>query len=129
MDRRSFLRRSTLALAGGLLVGDAALEAFDRLTHRKVFALGGLPERSYLSDLFRPGDGVALVRSGAIVEFGVIAVAPTMTVSFNSPITMQPNDLMIRAQDSGHPDYFLSFPGHGIAQMKLTPRGLAWGRA
>jgi hypothetical protein len=25
------------------MVGDAALEAFDRLTHRKVFALGGLP--------------------------------------------------------------------------------------
>ena len=41
MDRRSFLTRSTLALAGGLLVGDAALEAFERLTHRKVFALGG----------------------------------------------------------------------------------------
>ena len=44
MDRRSFLRRSTIALAGGLLVGDAAIEAFDRLTHRKVFALGGVPE-------------------------------------------------------------------------------------
>lgn len=39
LDRRSFFARSTLAL-GGLLVGDAALEAFERLTHRKVFALG-----------------------------------------------------------------------------------------
>lgn len=44
MDRRSFLRRSTIAVAGGLLLGDAALEAFERLTHRKVFALGGLPQ-------------------------------------------------------------------------------------
>jgi hypothetical protein len=38
MDRRSFLRRSSIALAGGLLLGDAALEAFERLTHvRKSF--------------------------------------------------------------------------------------------
>lgn len=44
MDRRAFLRRSSIALAGGLVLGDAALEAFERLTHRKVFALGGLPE-------------------------------------------------------------------------------------
>jgi len=43
LDRRTFLRRSALAL-GGLMVGDAALEAFERLTHRPVFALGGLPE-------------------------------------------------------------------------------------
>lgn len=40
MDRRNFIRRTALALAGGLVVGDAALEAFARLTHRKVFALG-----------------------------------------------------------------------------------------
>ena len=42
LDRRTFLRRTSLALAGGLLVGDAALEAFERLTHRKVFALGNV---------------------------------------------------------------------------------------
>lgn len=42
MNRRLFLRRASLASAG-LLVGDAALEAFERLAHRKVFALGGLP--------------------------------------------------------------------------------------
>jgi|SRR3990172_5453252 len=35
--RRDFLRRTSLALAGGLLLGDAALEAFERLTHRKVW--------------------------------------------------------------------------------------------
>lgn len=43
MDRRAFLRRSSLALAGGLLVGDAVMDAYERLTHRRVFALGGLP--------------------------------------------------------------------------------------
>ena len=45
LSRRAFLTRSTLAV-GGLLVGDAALEAFERLTHRKVFALGGLSPMS-----------------------------------------------------------------------------------
>ena len=42
--RRDFLRRSSLALAGGLIVGDAALELLDRLTHRKVWALGAMPD-------------------------------------------------------------------------------------
>src|SRR3990167_8126057 len=42
MDRRAFLRRTSLALAGGLIVGDAALEMFERLNHSKVFALGGI---------------------------------------------------------------------------------------
>ena len=46
MDRRSFLRRASLALPA-LLVGDAALEAFERLSHRKVFALGGLPNQPW----------------------------------------------------------------------------------
>jgi len=43
LNRRDFLRKSLIAGVGGLLLGDAALEAFERLTHRKVFALGGLP--------------------------------------------------------------------------------------
>lgn len=41
-DRRTFLTKSGLAL-GALIVGDEVLEVLDRLTHRKVFALGGLP--------------------------------------------------------------------------------------
>lgn len=36
LSRRSFFKRTALALPA-LLVGDAALEAFDRLTHSKVF--------------------------------------------------------------------------------------------
>lgn len=39
MIRRSFLSRIALA-ATALVIGDEALEAFERLTHRKVFALG-----------------------------------------------------------------------------------------
>ena len=35
MDRRLFLRRGGVALAGGLVLGDVALEAFERLTYRK----------------------------------------------------------------------------------------------
>ena len=37
MIRRDFLRKTSLALAGGLLVGPAALEAFERLTWRRKF--------------------------------------------------------------------------------------------
>lgn len=36
MDRRGFLR-SGLVLAAGIAVGDEVMEAFERLTHRKVF--------------------------------------------------------------------------------------------
>lgn len=39
MNRRDWLKRTSLALAGGLVLGDAAMEAFERLTHRKVFAM------------------------------------------------------------------------------------------
>jgi hypothetical protein len=35
MLRRDFLRRTSLALAGGLILGDEALEAFARLTHQR----------------------------------------------------------------------------------------------
>lgn len=44
MNRRDWLKRTSLALAGGLVLGDAAMEAYERLTHRKVFALGGVPD-------------------------------------------------------------------------------------
>ena len=55
LTRRSFLRRTSLALPA-LLVGDAALEAFERLTHRKVFALGDIPLRgTYYNRLAPPG--------------------------------------------------------------------------
>jgi hypothetical protein len=43
MNRRNFLTRSGLAL-GALIVGDEVLETLDRLTHRKVYALGGVPK-------------------------------------------------------------------------------------
>ena len=35
MLRRDFLRKTSLALAAGLIVGDEALEAFARLTHQR----------------------------------------------------------------------------------------------
>ena len=36
MDRRSFLRRTSIALAGGLILGDAAMELFERLTYTRT---------------------------------------------------------------------------------------------
>jgi hypothetical protein len=43
MDRRSFLRRTSLALAGGLVLGNEAMEMYERLTHKKVWAMGRMP--------------------------------------------------------------------------------------
>lgn len=102
-NRRDFLRRGAIALAGGLLVGDAALEAFERLTHRKVFALGSLsptPTSPYITTLFRPGDSVALVRgsSGKVVEVG--HVRHDLSVEFNSRIATDPADYIILANDT-----------------------------
>lgn len=55
MDRRNFLRRTSLALAGGLVVGPQVMEMYEqaslrddlldymaRMTHKKVFALGAM---------------------------------------------------------------------------------------
>lgn len=46
MRRRDFLRRGAILGAGGLLLGEAALEAFERLTHRKVWAGWSAPSGS-----------------------------------------------------------------------------------
>ena len=53
LSRRDFLRRSSLAIAGGLIVGDAALELLDRLTHKKVWSLGGLPREAMATNTVR----------------------------------------------------------------------------
>ena len=42
MDRRRFLERTGLALMAGLVVGDQAVALYERLTHRKVWALGSM---------------------------------------------------------------------------------------
>ena len=52
LDRRSFLRRSAITLAGGLVLGDEVLEQFARLTHvRKSFPSAGLPITARLQTL------------------------------------------------------------------------------
>jgi hypothetical protein len=43
VNRRGFLTRSGLAL-GALIVGDEALALAERLTHRKVWALGAVSQ-------------------------------------------------------------------------------------
>ena len=58
-SRRDFLRRGAIALAGGLIVGDAALEMFERLTHvRKSFPSADVGGIRYSSDIWeRLGNG------------------------------------------------------------------------
>ena len=51
--RRDFLRKTTIALAGGLVVGDAAMELFERLTHkRKSFPSAAIGAEYYSYDIW-----------------------------------------------------------------------------
>lgn len=59
---------------------------------------------TYLSNLFRVGEHVALIRSAAIVEFGNVTASPSATsgigyidVTFTSSITPTANDLIVFA--------------------------------
>lgn len=57
---------------------------------------------AYLSGLFRPGEGVALVRSAAIVEFGTVIGAGSsgdgfLNVTFNASCTPTAGDLIVVA--------------------------------
>lgn len=59
---------------------------------------------TYLSNIFRLNEHVALIRSGAIVEFGTVTASPSATsgigyidVTFSSSITPTANDLVVFA--------------------------------
>jgi hypothetical protein len=61
-------------------------------------------DKTYLSSLFRVGEGVALIRAGAIIEFGSVTASPSagsgvgfIDVLFNSSITPTLNDLIVFA--------------------------------
>lgn len=60
LARRDFIRRTSLALAGGLLVGDAALQMFERLTHSRVFAFALYSPEMTLAELYRQANKDAL---------------------------------------------------------------------
>lgn len=59
-------------------------------------------QKTYISGLFRPGMGVALIRSGAIVEFGTYNSTGSSgvgyaNITFNSAITPTADDIVIQA--------------------------------
>ncbi len=63
---------------------------------------------TYLSNLFRVGDHVALIRSASLVEFGAVTAAPSASsgigyidVTFTSAITPTANDLIVFANADG----------------------------
>lgn len=63
---------------------------------------------TYLSSLFRVGEHIALIRAGAIVEFGAITASPSATsgvgyidVTFTSSITPTVGDLIVFAMADG----------------------------
>lgn len=42
VNRRDWLTKTSLALAGGLVLGNEVMEQYERLTHKRIWALGGL---------------------------------------------------------------------------------------
>jgi len=62
MDRRAFLRRTSLAIAGGLVVGPQVMEMYEQMTHKKVFALGAMRGIFNVRDFGAIGDGIAYDR-------------------------------------------------------------------
>jgi hypothetical protein len=61
-------------------------------------------DKTYLSFIFRTGDPVAIIRTGAIIEFGTVSASPSVgsgvgfiDVVFNSSITPTANDILIAA--------------------------------
>lgn len=61
-------------------------------------------DKTYLSAIFRTGDPIALIRAGAIVEFGTVSASPStgsgvgfLDFTFNSSITPTANDIIITA--------------------------------
>lgn len=68
---------------------------------------GGVQD-TYLSQLFVLGGKIALIRAGAIVEFGTVTAAPSATsgqgyidVTFTSAITPTAGDLIVSAEADG----------------------------
>lgn len=75
-----------------------------------TFVAGGdvSVQDTYLSQLFRVGDHIALIRAAAIVEFGAVTAAPSATsgigyidVTFTSAITPTVGDLIVFANADG----------------------------
>ena len=76
MDRRDFLRRTSLALAGGLVVGPQVMEMYEQaslrddlldymamVNHKKVFALGAIPGWTVTWHQYEHLNGGAVFRS------------------------------------------------------------------
>lgn len=68
----------------------------------------GGTQDTYLSQLYRVGDHIALIRTGAIVEFGAVTAAPSASlgvgyidVTFTSAITPTVGDLIVFANADG----------------------------
>lgn len=68
---------------------------------------GGVQD-TYLSNIFRVGEKIALIRASAIVEFGTVTASPSASsgigfidVTFTSSITPTANDLIVFAMADG----------------------------
>ena len=69
-----------------------------------LIAGGTVAQNTYLSNLFRNGDPIALIRGGVLVEFGMVTASPSIAsgvgfidTTFNSSITPTAGDLIVPA--------------------------------
>lgn len=101
MNRREWLTKTSLALASGLVLGDVAMDAYERLSHKKVFALGEIGRRETVREQleqqyrrafgvsgtgFIAGDRVAFIRHGntSLTGFGTITCANPLVIRFDT---------------------------------------------
>ena len=110
MNRATFLKRAALLAAGVVALGNE--ELLERLAWepKKLWAgadLGqtAIPDEydyystgpvSGYSFSFSPGDRVAIIRSGSLVEFGTVTSARPLTVQWPSR-KMELNDFIVHA--------------------------------
>lgn len=113
--RRDFLARTSLALAGGLLLGDEAMEALARLTHRrKSFpsARVGEAQKGYamITDLIINGQHLTLVPH--------IMVGPNQHIVIANGTLRVNGHPLVMAADAVNPSYSYTrtdFNANGIA--------------
>lgn len=92
--------KTTAGAAGTVQNGLAINNAFGST----LVAGGTVSSNTYLSNLFRNGDPIALIRGGVLVEFGVVNASPSIgsgvgfiDATFNASITPTAGDLIVPA--------------------------------
>lgn len=84
-----------------LVSGDPASSATPTLTLKDAFGLSFADNAAYLAAMFPEGEGVALIRAGALIGIGVVtdvsASTPSITVNFGTAVDAADGDSIVYA--------------------------------